>query len=411
MAGLVERLLERRLMSYQQAFLSGLNWHGATSASGVHVTEDTALGWVPFYAAVSLIADNVAALPLHLLARQSGGGAREAYWHPLYSILHDQPNPRMTAYSFRQLLMTNVLTWGNGYAVIDWRPDGTVAALWPRRPDRMTVSLGSDGMPVGTYVDERGQQEVIPFYRLFHLMGPSSDGITGRSVISLLREAIGRGIAIERFGARFFANDARPGVVLKHPKTLSDIARNRLKDDWEANHQGSQNAWRPAVLEEGMTLETVGVPPEDAQFLQTAQMTSRQMAMAFRIPPHMMGDVTGSTSWGTGIEQQSIGFVTFTLLPWLNLWEQTIRRDLLGPAEQGPLYPKHNVNGLQRGDFKSRMEGYAIGRQWGIYSADDVLAKEDENPQPNGQGKTYLVPLNMTTADKLGQPAPDATGA
>jgi HK97 family phage portal protein len=410
--GLVARLLEKRLMTYQQVFLSGLDWRTGATAAGVNVNEATALGWIPFLASVLIISDNVASLPLHVLANRPGGGVEQEPGHPLDTVLHDQANPRMTAFGFRQLLMSHVLAWGNGYAVVDWRGDGRVGALYPRRPDWTEPFLTPSGAKAFKYQPPTGPPETYTAGQMFHLMGLSPDGLKGYSMLTLAREAIARGIAVEQFGGRFFANDARPGVVLTHPKTLSDTAKGNLEKSWLEKHQGLANASRPAILEEGMSITEIGIPPEDAQFLQTAQFTARQMAQLFRIPPHMLGDVTGSTSWGTGIEQQSIGFVQHTLMPWLVMWEQTIRRDLLAPSDQMRLFAKHNVSGLQRGDFKSRMEGYNVARNGGWMSADDIRALEDMNPMPDGQGQLYYMPLNMApigsqpTLD-LSPPPPD----
>jgi len=213
------------------------------------------------------------------------------------------------------------------------------------------------------------------------------------------------GLAAEEFGARFYGNNARPGVVLSHPGHLGEDAFDRLAVSWKQAHEGLENAHRVAILEEGMQVTEVGIPPSDAQFLETRQFQIREIARIFRVAPHMIQDLENATF--SNIEHQGIDFVTHTLLPWITRIEQSIQRCLITNIEKSKgYYCKFNPAGLLRGDLKSRYDAYAVARQWGWFSADDVREMEEQNPLPNGAGQVYLSPMNMVPSDQLGKPAP-----
>jgi len=372
---------------------------GGKATSGVTVNETTALNATAVFSAVDILSRTLASLPLPVYRRLQGGGKERATNHPLYSILHNLPNREMTSFELRQALMGHLALWGNAFAEIERDNAGRVIGLWPLRPDRMTVMRDEQGLLYVYRIVKTGQEVALRQRNVMHLRGLSSDGIIGYSPIRLAREAIGLALATEEFGARFFGNGSRPGGVLQHPGKLSDEAAKRLKKSWEEMHQGLTQAHRVAILEEGMTWQQVGIPPEDAQFLETRKFQVTEIARIFHVPPHMLADLERSTF--SNIEHQGIEFVVHTMRPWLVCWEQAIYRDLFLPSERDTYFAEFLVDGLLRSDIKSRYEAYAVGRQNGWLSADDIRELENMNPLPNGQGKVYLVPLNMVPADSV----------
>ncbi len=382
----IVRGAERRSASVVPAHLWRSRFVRATSA-GVPVDEERALQITAVLAAVRILAEGVSSLPLILYRRRPDGGKDRATDHPLYTLLHDAPNEEMTAQTFRETLQAHLALWGNAYAQIVRERSGRVLSLWPLRPDRMEIKRAPDGTLWYLYADRPPfrQDEIL------HLVGLSFDGVRGRSPIALARESLGLTLAAQEFGARFFANDARPGVVLRHPATLDDEAYQRIKASWEAAHQGVENAHRVAILEEGMEVATVGIPPRDAQFLDTRKFQVAEIARIFRVPPHMLADLDRATY--SNIEQQSLEFVTHTLRPWLVRWEQAIQLRLLRPRERKEYFAEHLVDGLLRGDIESRYRAYMTARQGGWMSVNDVRVRENMNPIPGGD--VYLQPLNM----------------
>jgi HK97 family phage portal protein len=369
---------------------------GAPSAAGVSVTPENSLRYTAVLACVRVLAEGVASLPCILYERQRDGGKTRATAHRLYSLLHDAPNPVQTAFEFYEIGMAQALLWGNFYAEIDWDQRGQVRGLWPLPAWRMTP-LWNRGGKVYELRDEFGKPDYLADYQVLHVPGFGFDGTAGRSMITLAREAVALGIAAQQFGSAFFGNGARPGVVLEHPGQLSDEAFGHITSSWNAQHQGLSNAHRVAILEEGMKLQTLGVPPEDAQFLETRQFQRSEIAAIFRVPPHMIGDLERATF--SNIEQQSQDFLTNTLQPWLRRWEQRLARSLLIGAERQQYFAEYLVDALLRGDTATRYAAYAVGRQWGWLSVNDVRSRENMNPVDGGD--QYLVPMNMTPADEL----------
>lgn len=378
---------------------SALGLHQPT-ASGVNVTPDNGLIYTAVYACVRVLAESVAGLPLITYQRQGSRKARARDFY-LYRLLHDQPNPLMSSFEFRETLMGHLLTWGNGYAEIEYSGGGQVAALWPLNPAKMQSVKVVNGEMEYKYELPNGRVSPLPGWRVWHLRGLGGDGLMGYSPIRLARQSIGLGLAAEEYGARFFGNGAKPGGVLQHPGTLGDQAHNHLRDSWSETHGGLANSHRVAILEEGMTYQQIGIPPEDAQFLETRKFQRAEIAGIYRVPPHMIADLEHATF--SNIEHQAIEFVTHSLRPWLVRWEQGINNSLMSTGEQTQYYAEFLVDALLRGDVLSRFQAYAVARQWGWMSADDVRSKENENPLPGGQGETYLTPLNMIPADEVGE--------
>ncbi len=376
------------------------------STSGKNVNEFTAMQTTAVYACVRILSETLAALPLQLY-RYTAGGKERVYDHPLYHLLHDEPNPEMTSFIFRETLMSHLLIWGNAYAQIIRDRLGRVQGLYPLRPDKMTVCRDESGQIYYIYTKTTDENPAIKPYgqvplrkdEVLHIPGLGFDGLVGYSPIAMARNAVGMTMACEEYGASFFANGASPSGVLEHPGVLKDPAK--VRDSWNAVYQGSANAHKVAVLEEGMKYQQIGIPPEEAQFLETRKFQLNEIARLYRIPPHMIGDLEKSSF--NNIEQQSMEFVKYTLDPWVIRWEQAMQKALFLPEEKKQFFLKFNVNGLMRGDYESRMTGYSIGRQNGWLSANDIREMEDMNPVPDEEGgNLYLVNGSMTKLKDAG---------
>ncbi len=369
-------------------------WLNLGSKAGVSVTEQSSLKSTAVWACVRLLSETVASLPLPVYRRQSPRGKDRAIDHPLYTLLHDAPNPEMTSYTFREMLQAHLVTWGNCYAEIDYGADGYGTgypkALWPLLPSQMQVERVK-GQIVYEYTLPDGKQMTIPNYRVLHIPGLGYNGLVGYSPIRMAKEAIGLSLATEEFGARFFGNGSSFGGFLEHPAKLSDEAQKRLLKSFEEKHQGLSNAHRLAILEEGMKYHSSGIPPEDAQFLETRQFQVSEIARFFHIPPHMIGDLSKATF--SNIEHQTIEFVVYTLRPWLVRWEQVLNRKLLTESERKQFFIEFLVDGLLRGDSLSRGAFYKEMFMMGSMSPNDIREKENMNPIEGGDN--YFIPLNM----------------
>lgn len=370
------------------------------STSGKSVTERSSMQMTAVYSCVRILAEAVAGLPLHLYKYNESGGKERAAENQLYFLLHDEPNPEMTSFVFRETLMTHLLLWGNAYAQLIRNGKGEVIALYPLMPNRMTVDRDNKGRLYYQYW--RGKDEaklsrdnivILQPSDVLHIPGLGFDGLVGYSPIAMAKNAVGMAIACEEYGAKFFANGATPGGILEHPGIVKDPAK--VRESWNAVYQGSSNAHRIAVLEEGMKYTPIGISPEQAQFLETRKFQINEIARIFRVPPHMVGDLEKSSF--SNIEQQSLEFAKYTLEPWLVRWEQAMVRSLLSKTEKEQYFIKFNVDGLLRGDYESRMNGYATARQNGWMSANDIRQLEnlDRISKKEG-GDLYLINGNMT---------------
>ena len=369
------------------------------STSGKAVTERSAMQMTAVYSCVRILAEAVAGLPLNLYRYTEDGGKEKAIDHPLYLLLHDEPNPEMSSFVFRETLMTHLLLWGNAYAQIIRNGKGEVIALYPLMPNKMSVDRGSQGQLYYTYqrgtdeaLRDKNQTAILRPSDVLHIPGLGFDGLVGYSPIAMAKNAIGMAIACEEYGAKFFANGATPGGVLEHPGTIKDPQR--VRESWQSTFGGSGNANKIAVLEEGMKYTPIGISPEQAQFLETRKFQINEIARIFRVPPHMVGDLEKSSF--SNIEQQSLEFVKYTLEPWVTRWEQTIQRSLLSTGEKSRYFVKFNLEGLLRGDYQSRMNGYATARQNGWMSANDIRELENLDCIPAEEGgDLYLINGNM----------------
>ncbi len=383
-----------------QDFIRGVDMDGGV-ASGVRVDEVTAMQTSAVYACVRVLAETIASLPLSLYRQEENAQSR-ATEHPLHEVLHSMPNNEMTSFNFREVMMTSLLLYGNAYARIIKDKAGHVKELWYLTPTNMDVERDTTTKKIKyTYSDTiTNKTYVYKPEQVFHVMGLGYDGIKGLSPIDQAREAVGLALATEEYGARFFGNGAKPGGVLEHPGVLKDPEK--LRESWNKVYQGAKNSNKIAVLEEGLKYHEIGMSPEQSQFLQTRQYQLNEICRIFRVPPHMVGDLTRSTF--SNIEHQSIDFVTHTIRPWLVRWEQAIYRSLLNEQERRLYYAHFNVDGLLRGDFATRMAGYATARQNGWMSANDIRALEDMNPMSDSDGgNAYLVNGSMVSISQQEQ--------
>lgn len=396
------------------SYNSGVSFLFGRSTSGISVNERTAMQTTAVYSCVRILAEAIASLPFHLY-RYTDKGKERVFDHPLYHILHDEPNEEMTSFVFREVLMSHLLIWGNAYAQIIRDGRGQVLGLYPLLPDKMEVDRAENGELYYIYTRNTEENPNFKDYgRIYlrredvlHIPGLGFDGLVGYSPIAMAKNAVGMTLACEEYGASFFANGATPGGVLEHPGVLKDPTK--VRDSWHKVYGGSRNAGKVAVLEEGMKYQQIGIPPEEAQFLETRKFQINEIARMYRIPPHMVGDLEKSSF--SNIEQQSLEFVKYTLDPWVVRWEQALQKALLLPQEKNEYFIKLNVDGLLRGDYASRMNGYAVGRQNGWLSANDIREMEDQNPIPEEDGgDLYLVNGSMTKLADAGAFAGKAGG-
>ena len=394
---------------------AGYSFLFGRTTSGKPVNERTAMQTTAVYACVRILAEAVASLPLHVYEYQDDGGKKLVHDHPLYYLLHDEPNPEMTSFVFRETLMSHLLIWGNAYAQIIRDGAGRVLGLYPLLPDKMDVQRDEKGNIYYVYSRNSDENPMFKEYGniklkaedVLHIPGLGFDGLIGYSPIAMAKNAVGMTLACEEYGASFFANGANPGGVLEHPGVLKDPSK--VRESWNSVYRGVNNAHKIAVLEEGMKYQQIGIPPEEAQFLETRKFQINEIARLYRIPPHMVGDLDKSSF--SNIEQQSLEFVKYTLDPWVIRWEQSLQRSLLLPGEKGKYFIKLNVDGLLRGDYQSRMNGYAVGRQNGWFSANDIREMENMNPIPDEEGgNLYLINGAMTKLADAGAFAKTDTG-
>ena len=404
--GFISNLFRTRDAPVNRTSGSAYSFFLGNSSSGKRVNQKSAMQMTAVYSCVRILSEAVASLPIHVYKYNSQGGKEKALDHPLYFLLHDEPNPEMTSFVFRETLMTHLLLWGNAYAQIIRNGKGEIVALYPLMPDRMTVDRDEYGKLYYEYTvstDDahtlKGSTVRLEPRDVLHVPGLGFDGLVGYSPIAMAKNAIGLAIAAEEYGSKFYANGAAPSGVLEHPGTLKDPAK--VRDSWSETFGGSANSHKIAVLEEGMKYTPISINPNEAQFLETRKFQINEIARIFRVPPHMVGDLEKSSF--SNIEQQSLEFVKYTLDPWVSRWEQSMIRSLFTKEEKTTYFIKFKVDGLLRGDYQSRMNGYAIGRQNGWMSANDIRELEnlDRIPAELG-GDLYLINGNMTKLEDAG---------
>lgn len=404
--GILKGLFRTRDAPTNRTSGSAYSFFMGNSTSGKRVNERSAMQMTAVYSCVRILSEAVASLPLHFYKYDENGSKVKATEHPLYILLHDEPNPEMTSFVFRETLMTHLLLWGNAYAQIIRNGKGEIIALYPLMPDRMKVDRDEHGRLYYEYQvnsddapTNKGSSVKLAPDEVMHIPGLGFDGLVGYSPIAMSKNAIGLAIAAEEYGSKFYANGAAPSGVLEHPGTLKDPSK--VRDSWSQTFGGSANSHKVAVLEEGMKYTPISISPNEAQFLETRKFQIDEIARIFRVPPHMVGDLEKSSF--SNIEQQSLEFVKYTLDPWVVRWEQSLSRALLLPDEKPSYFFKFNVDGLLRGDYQSRMQGYSVGIQNGFMCPNDVRELEnlDLIPEELG-GNKYMVNGNMVDLANVG---------
>jgi HK97 family phage portal protein len=363
---------------------------GQMSMAGVPVNARNAMRSAAVNRCVRLISDTVSTMTLDVKERINEREVRKADNHPMSRVLKRRPNSWQTPTEFKRYIEDCVLLRGNGYA-LKVISRGQVRELIPLLPDRVSIKQNADLSLTYTYTRKDGGMVVLSQDDIVHWRGPTEDGYTGMSVISHAANNIGLAGSINRHSSNIFKNGAAVSGILSHPKTLNDAAIERIKAQMNSFAGGGENAARNLVVEEGMTYAPLSMTSVDAQLLEIMEATDVQIAMFFGVPPHMLGIMTKSTSFGAGIGQMGQQFVDYTLMPHISLWQETLNRDTL--REDDKFYFKFNTSSLVRGNLPERFKAYAVGRQWGIFSINDIREMEDLNPVEGGD--TYHVPLNM----------------
>jgi HK97 family phage portal protein len=373
------------------------------------ITPEISLTVSAVLAAFTILSEDLSSLPLILYQRR-GRNKFRAFDNMYYRLLHDQPNPEHTSMIFREFIVGHMLGWGNffGQPIFDKR--GDVVEIWPLRPDRMSVKR-FEGERVYIYRAADGKERVFLAEEIVHIPAFGFDGLIGYSRIALARNAIGLAISTDKFGSKFFSNNAVPGYIYKHPGELTDMGYLHLKESLE-ERKGVEQSHRVVILEEGMDIVKLGLPNDDAQFLETRKFQVGEIARIFRVPPHMIGDVDSTTSWGTGIDSQEQGYVNHTLRPWAIRIEQTVNTQILLKQDQGTHYYEHLMDALLRGDIQTRSAAYVNAITNGWMSRNEVREKENMNPRKGLDA--MLQPLNMTTVgdvSDVGNGGSDASNA
>lgn len=395
MMGFLTRAFDRRSVTVVGDEL-WRSWKAAGSAAGVSVTPETAMTFSAVFAAHKILSESTAMLPLFLLKKLERGKI-PATNKRLYSVLHDVANPEMDAYLVRETMTSHLASWGRAHAKLDYNADGEITAMWPIPPQRVEVGRDLNRNLVHKVTLPDGQKRTYQSWEMLYLRGMSPDGINVFTPIKLARQGIGLGLAAEAYGASFFGNGAAPQGVLRHPGTLKDEAYARIINSWNDAHQGIGNANKVALLEEGMEWIKIGIPPDDAQFLQTRQFQVEEIGRWYRIP-NMMLNMSGANSTYASVEAYGLQFVIYTLYPWLVRWEKAISMQMLLERERNKYVAEHLMTAILRGDTPSRNAAYATGRQWGWLSVNDV--RELENMNPIEGGDVYLTPSNMVNASE-----------
>ena len=375
---------------------------GAATAAGVAVTPANARACPEVDACIGLIEDTVATVPLDLFERTGEATRERRPEHPLHALLHERPNAWQTSAEFRQMMEGWRQTWGNAYARIVWRGDGVPEALEPTPPAEVTPFRAPSGASAYRWSPPGGAPRTLLAMEVLHLRdrpAKSHNMLEGDSKVERHREAIGRAQATGEYLSRFFSNNAVPKTFVEVPGELDALQQEQLREQFERRHGGLAKAHRLGILQAGMKLNTVGVDNDKAQVAETYQLAVAQIARIWGIPLHLIGETAKSTSWGTGIEQQSIGFIVYYMRPKFVVWEQALNAALMSAAMRRRFYFEFNVDGLLRGDFKSRMDGYALMVQWGLATPNEI--RRQMNLPPLDGGDERLHPLNMAPASRI----------
>lgn len=399
----LERLIAQRRSSYRdpsEELLELLT--GGKTASGEYISARSALGLSAYFAGLRAISEDTAKLPLPVLRRKKPRGRERQLNHRVDYLLNVQTNPETSAQSFRETIVQHALGWGDGFGEIELSNSNGIEAIWIREPGLVEMfRTVNRELFYKVRTDTRSPRRNVSADRMLHIHGLGPEGLTGYSIARLARETLGEVKAAGKAGASFFANNSRPGGVIEFDVGIGAKDPKALREEFEAGYKGADNFNRVAVLPYPLKFKPVAIPNADAQWIEGRQFGIEETARWFRMPPHKLQHLLRATF--SNITEQNIEYVTDCLGAWMRRIELEVQRKLLGATNRN-LYVEHNIAALLRGNPKARNESYAIGRQWGWLSANDVREKENENPLPGKQGDIYLVPSNMVDADKIANP-------
>lgn len=381
---------------FWQAYYSG------DTSTGKIVNAQTALQLSAVWSCVRLLSETVATLPLGLYERDDAGNKKPARNHRLHGILHDQPHANLTAVEFWEMVIAHVALWGNHFSVIS-RVGLAVSSLEPLHPEQISEVFTDENGRLKYKVERAGQVQTYDENEIFHVRGFGVAGLVGTSVIGMARQSFGLAIATEESAGKVFANGMQPSGFVEAPMVLKKEQRDAFRESLN-DFTGSSNAGKTLLLEAGMQYKPLSMNPEDAQMLQTRAFNIEEVCRWFRVPPWMIGHTEKSTSWGTGLEQQMIAFLTFALRPYLARIEQAIRKSLLTPVERQRYFAEFNLEGLLRADSAGRAALYSQMAQNGIYTRNEIRSRE--NLPPIDGGDVLTVQSNLIAIDQLGKVTP-----
>jgi len=354
------------------------------SASGFHINETVALGIPAVFACVRVLSEAIASLPLLTYERFSNGDKERARGFSLYGILHDAPNPLMTSFELRELLVGHLCLRGNAFCYIE-RDAGEVVALWPLHPDKVVVEL--QGRELVYRHQNDGAEKIYRMEDILHIRGLSPDGLIGYSPLILLRDAFGHCKAVQEYSSSYFKNDASPGGILTSPNPLSQTAHDSLKAAWTAGHAGKGKHHRVAIMDNGLQWQSIGVTPEDSQLIESQKFSVVEIARVFRVPLNLVMDYERSTY--SNVTEQNRSFLIHTLQPWLTRMEQAMVKSLLTEAEKEKYFIEHLTQGFLKADTKERYESYKIGIESGFLTVEEVRQLENMNSKPEAEVRVH----------------------
>ena len=349
-------------------------FEGRETSSGINITENVALGIPAVYACVRVLTEAIAALPLLTYERFENGDKERARNFSLFNLLHDSPNPLMTSFELRELLVGHLCLRGNAYCYIE-REDGEIVALWPLHPDKVTVKVSGRELVYKHQND--GIEKVYSMTDILHIRGLSSDGIIGYSPLTLLKDSFGYCKAVNDYSSSYFKNDASPGGILSTAATLGQDSQIKLREAWAAGHQGNGKHHRVAILDNDLKWQSIGVSPQDSQLIESQKFSVVEIARVFRVPLNLVMDYERSTY--SNVTEQNRSFLTHTLQPWLTRIEQSMMKSLLTESEKEKFFIEHLTQGFLRSDTKTRFESYKIAIDGGFLTIDEVRQLENMN--------------------------------
>ena len=379
---------------------------GNISISGRSVGVNAALRTATAWRCTHLISSTVSVMPDDLLRRVDERTRKPAVGHPVRKLMTSQPNRHQTPKQFKQMMTAWLLLRGNAYAKITRGVSGVPLELIPLSPDRVHCDHKADLSRKYIYTRDDGTTVTYRADEIFHMVGLTLDGVNGVSLLRYMREALSLSIDGEEAASYLMKNGTFADGVITHPDKMSKESYTRLQESWTDRREGIKNAGKTAILEEGAKFEKLSMTADDLQFLQQRDLQRYDIAMFFGVPPHLLGMTEKTTSWGSGIEHLNIGFVNYTLNDWLVTWDQSVEQQLLNDKERDEYSYRHYTAGLLKGDLKAQWDSFTKGRQWGIYSANEVRSFMDMNPRTlsdgvtlDPDGDTYAVPPNETKED------------